>query len=316
MDKGSKIFIAGKNTLTGGALVRKLAEEGYANLYDELGSNADLTDPVEVDRAFSSISPDYVFLAAGKSGGISANLKYPADLIRDNLQVITNVIHYSYMRGVKKLVYMASSCCYPRECPQPIREEYLLTGPFEPTNDAYSAAKVAGIKMCQAYNKQYGTNFVSVIPPNFFGPGDDFHPENSHVVAALIRKMHEAKMREEEMVEIWGTGNPRREFVYVDDIADAAIFIMDRYNDSEPINAGGGSDLSIREMAMQIKEAVGYRGELRFNTSQPDGMPVKLLDSSKLMKRGWKPKTSIKSALLNTYNWYLQEQKNTAQSGK
>jgi len=307
VEKESKVFVAGAGTLVGSAILRKLKAEGFLGVLNQESGPADLCDPIQVDALFSRTAPEYVFLAAGKSGGIIANTNYPAEFIRDNLQINVNVIHSAYVHKVIKLLYVASSCCYPRICQQPMREEYLLTGPFEPTNEAYSIAKIAGIKLCQSYRQQYGVNFISVIPPNLFGLGDDFHSKDSHVVAALIRKIHEAKELSNESVEIWGTGNPRREFVYVDDLADACIFLMRKYDSGEPINAGGGSDLSIRELAERVKKVVGFSGELVFNSNQPDGMPIKLLDSSRLLGMGWKPKTSFSSALSATYDWYLKK---------
>lgn len=314
MNKDSRIYVAGMDTLIGSALRRKLQEQGYFSLIDELELPVDLTDQDKTIDFFSHNKPEYVFVAAGRSGGIVANKNYPAEIMRNNLQVIANIMHSAYRHKVKKLLYVASSCCYPRECPQPIREDYLLTGPFEPTNDAYSAAKVAGIKMCQAYRQQYGMNFISVIPPNLFGLGDDFHPEDSHVIAALIRKMHEAKEQRLESVGIWGTGTPRREFIFVDDFADACLFLMNRYDQPEHINAGGGKDLSIRELAMHIKEVVGYPGELSFDASKPDGMPIKLLDSSRLLDMGWQPKTDFSAALTITYHWFLKVQQGLKQT--
>lgn len=306
MRKDSRIFIAGAQTLVGSALMRRLVQDGYRNVTSDVDGKPVLSDVAEVEAFMTKVIPEYVFLTGGKSGGIQANLKYPAELLYDNLQVILNVIHGAYIHKVKKLLYLASSCCYPRQCPQPIREEYILTAPFEPTNEAYSVAKVAGVKMCQTYRQQYGAHFISVVPPNIFGPGDDFHPEDSHVMAALILKMHQAKETGAESVEIWGTGTPRREFVCSDDVADACLFLMETYDQPEPINAGGGSDLSIRELAYAVREVVGYTGDICFNTEKPDGMPVKLLDSGRLFKMGWKPKTKFKKALSATYDWYLK----------
>jgi GDP-L-fucose synthase len=258
-----------------------------------------------VSDFFAQNKPEYVFLAAGKSGGISANQKYPADLMLDNLLVICNVIDSAYHSGVKKLLYLASSCSYPKHSAQPMQVESLMTGILEPTNEAYAVAKIAGIKLCQAYCQQYGANFISGIPANAFGIGDDFSLEESHVIPALIRKMHEAKIADAEFVEIWGTGTPRREFIFADDLADACIFIADNYDDPMPINIGGGLDLSIKELAELIKEAIGYRGQLHFDASKPDGMPLKALDSSKLQSMGWQPQTSFRAAVEATYDWFL-----------
>ncbi len=316
MKQDSIIYVAGADTLIGNAILRKLKQEGYLNIYGGSSEAPDLCNSVRVDKFFSRFAPEYVFLSAGKSGGIYANQNHPAELIQDNLQVINNVIHSAYLHKVKKLLYTASSCCYPKHCPQPMREEFLFTGPLESTNEAYATAKIAGIKMCQAYNQQYRANFVSVIPANLFGPGDDFSPEDSHVIAALILKMHEAKKLGRKSVEIWGTGSPRREFIYADDLADACIFIMSRYDSPEPINAGGGSDLSIRELATQVKEVVGYSGEFSFDASKPDGMPIKLLDSHKLREMGWRPKSNFLTALSVTYDWFLRMQQGRIQSSE
>lgn len=305
MDKDANIYVAGGQTLIGAALLRQLEQQGYKNLAGLPPAEPDLTDREQVSDFFASNKPDYVFLAAGKSGGISANQKYPADLMLDNLLVVCNVIDSAYRCGVKKLLYLASSCSYPKHSPQPMQVESLMTGNLEPTNEAYAVAKIAGIKLCQAYGQQYGANFISGIPANAFGIGDDFSLEESHVIPALIRKMHEAKIADAEFVEIWGTGTPRREFILADDLADACLFIMDKYDEKKPINIGCGLDLSIKELAELIKDAVGYRGLLRFDTRKPDGMPLKALDSSKLSSMGWQPKTSFYAAVSLTYDWFL-----------
>jgi GDP-L-fucose synthase len=312
MEKQAKVYVAGGETLIGAAILRQLERQGYVNIVGRPGEEPDLTDATKVDAFFARTAPDYVFLAAGRSGGIGANQKYPAELMLDNLLVECHVIHSAYRHGVKKLLYLASSCCYPKHCPQPMSVESLLTGPLEPTNEAYAVAKIAGIKLCQAYRQQYGVNFIVGIPANVFGPGDDFSLEDSHVIAALIRKMHEAKVLGAESVEIWGTGTPRREFIFADDLADACIFAMREYNDAEPINLGGGTDLSIAELAELVKEVVGYRGKLRFDTSKPDGMPLKALDSNRLMAMGWRPATPFRIALTETLNAYLQTQRELA----
>ena len=308
MEKHAKIYVAGGQMLIGAAILRELERQGYMNIVARPGEEPELTNAVQVDAFFARTAPSYVFLAAGKSGGIRANQKYPAELMLDNLLVECHVIHSAYHYGVKKLLYLASSCSYPKHCPQPMRVESLLTGPLEPTNEAYAVAKIAGIKLCQAYRQQYGVNFIVGIPANAFGPGDDFSPEDSHVIPALIRKVHEAKELGLESVSIWGTGAPRREFIFADDLADACIFVMREYNNSKPINIGDESDMSIRELAELIKEVVDYSGELRFDTSKPDGMPLKILDSSQLRELGWRPKTSFRSALSATYDWFLQRQ--------
>lgn len=313
MEKQAKIYVAGSQTLIGSALVRQLKQQGYTNLLKS--QEPDLTDAAQVDDFFTQTNPDYVFLAAGKSGGIGANQKYPAQLMLDNLLIEAHVIPIAYRHGVKKLLYLASSCSYPKLCPQPMRVESLMTGPLEPTNEAYAVAKLAGLKLCQAYRQQYGVNFINGIPANAFGIGDDFSLEDSHVIPALIRKMHEAKVNSVESVEIWGTGAPRREFIFADDLADACIFIMQDYDAPEPINIGGGSDLSIKELAEFIKQVVGYTGELRFDASKPDGMPLKALDSTQLLSMGWQPKTSLQAALSATYDWFLlREESGTIQN--
>jgi len=308
MEKHARIYVAGGQTPIGAAILRELERQGYMNIVGRPGEESELTDAAQVDTFFARTAPDYVFLAAGKSGGIEANQKYPAELMLDNLLVECHVIHSAYQYGVKKLLYLASSCSYPKHCPQPMREDALLTGSLEPTNEAYAVAKIAGIKLCQAYRQQYGANFISGIPANVFGPGDDFSLEDAHVIAALIRKMHEAKELGLESVDIWGTGTPRREFIFADDLADACIFIMSRYDDVEPINLGSGSELSIKELAELIKEVVGYSAKLHFDTSKLDGMPLKVLDSSKLTEMGWRPRTHFRSALSATCDWFLDTQ--------
>lgn len=306
MEKNYRIYVAGGQTLIGAAILRQLERQGYINIVGKPGEEPDLTDAGAVANLFFQQAPEYVFVAAGKSGGIEANRKYPAELILDNLLVGCNVIHNAYRYGVKKLLYLASSCSYPKQCPQPMRVESLLTGPPEATNEAYAIAKIAGIKLCQAYRQQYGANFIVGIPANVFGPGDDFSPEDSHVIAALICKMHKAKTLGTPFVEIWGTGTPRREFIFADDLADASLFVMREYEGAEPINLGGDIDLSIGELAAMIKEVVGYLGELRYGANRPDGMPLKVLDSSKLREMGWQPKIHFRNALSITYNWFKE----------
>lgn len=306
MEKHAKVYVAGTQTLIGAAILRELERQGYVNIVGKSGEEPELTDAAQVDAFFAQTSPEYVFLAAGKSGGIKANQKYPAQLMLDNLLVECHVIHSAYHYGVKKLLYLASSCCYPKHCTQPMKEDALLTGLLEPTNEAYAVAKIAGIKLCQAYSQQYGVNFVCGIPANAFGPGDDFSPEGSHVIAALIRRMHEAKILNTETVEIWGTGSPRREFIFADDLADACIFVMREYDGTQPINLGCGSDISISDLAKAVKEVTAFQGQICFDASKPDGMPVKLLDSSKLKALGWRPRVPFYSALEATYEWFLQ----------
>jgi GDP-L-fucose synthase len=308
MEKHARIFVAGSRASAGAAILRQLKQQGYGEIVSgpAEGPELDLTDASQVESFFARTAPEYVFLVAGKTGGIAANQKYPAELMLDNLLVECHIINSAYRQGVKKLLYLASSCSYPKQCPQPMKEDALLTGPLEPTNEAYAVAKIAGINLCKAYNQQYRTRFISGIPANTFGPVDDFSLEDSHVVAALMRRMHQAKVLGSESVEVWGTGAPQREFIYVDDLADACVFIMQKYDGQGPINIGGGSSLSIRELAELIKEVVGYSGVLRFDMSKPDGMPLKMLDSSQLEVMGWQPKTSFYSGLLATYQWFLQ----------
>ncbi|MBM4048356.1 MAG: GDP-L-fucose synthase [Planctomycetes bacterium] len=308
MDKQSRIYVAGAETLIGSALLRQLERQGHRNLVGQPGHAPDLADGAQVDAFFARTKPEFVFFAAGKSGGIRANQKYPADLMIDNLLAACHVIQAAHRHGVKKLLYLASSCSYPKHCPQPMRVESLLTGPLEPTNEAYAVAKLAGLKLCQAYRQQHGANFICGIPADAFGPGDDFSPEDSHVVPALIRRMHEAKLAHAASVEIWGTGSPRREFIFADDLADACLFAMRHYDGPEPLNLGGGSNLSIKELAETIQAVVGFAGELRFDTSKPDGMPLKGLDSSRLLALGWRPQTPFRDALEATYQWFLRAQ--------
>ena len=306
MEKDSKIYIAGHRGLVGSALVRKLTEMGYMNLIARTHAELDLTRQRDVEDFFDKERPEYVFLAAAKVGGILANNTYPAEFIYSNIVVQSNVIHSSYLFGVKKLSFLGSSCIYPRDCPQPMKEEYLLSGYLEPTNEPYAVAKIAGIKMCQSYNRQYGTNYISVMPTNLYGPNDNFDLQNAHVLPALIRKFHEAKVADQKEVVVWGTGSPRREFLYIEDLADACVFFMNNYNSSEIINIGVGKDISIRELALMVKEIVDYNGELVFDTSKPDGTPRKLLDVSKLSSLGWKAKTSLEEGIKKTYEWYAE----------
>lgn len=306
MNSSATIYVAGGRTLIGSALLRRLAAKGYTHVVTDEDDLPTLTDVRCVDALFARIAPQYVFVTAGKSGGIEANQKYPADLMRDNLLVVSHVLDAAYRHGVTKLLYLASSCSYPRTCPTPMRVESLLTGPLEKTNEPYAVAKIAGITLCRAYRQQYATNFISGIPADVFGPGDDFSAENSHVLAALVRRMHEAKLRGDETVEVWGTGAPRREFIYSDDLADACIFVMDRYEADAPVNLGGGTELSIKELATLIKEVVEYRGQLCFEASKPDGMPAKMLDWSVLRAMGWRPSVLLRDALRRTYDGFLR----------
>ena len=306
MDQGSRVYVAGSRTLIGAAIQHALERQSLAAVISDGDQDPDWGDPRQVDAVFDRTRPDYVFVAAGASGGIGANQRYPAALMRDNLLVACHVIESAHRHGVKKLLYLASSCSYPKHGPQPMAVASLLTGALEPTNEAYAVAKLAGMKLCQAYRQQYGAHFIVGIPGDAFGPGDDFHPEYSHVIAALIRKMHEAKRYHTESVEVWGTGSPRRGFIYVDDLADACLFVMRAYDEAVPINLAGPWDVSVREAAQMIKEVVGYRGPLRFDPSQPDGMPIKVLDARPLQAMGWAPRVSFRDAVSATYEWYVQ----------
>ena len=306
MNLDSRIFVAGHNGMVGSAIVRKLEQLGYTNIITMQRSKLNLLDQSEVDSFFRKIGPEYVFLAAAKVGGIKANQDMKADFIYENIMIQTNIIKSSYSYDVKKLIFLGSSCIYPKFCEQPIKEEYLMTGELESTNDAYAIAKIAGIKMCQSYNEQYGTNFISVMPTNLYGPNDNYDLNNSHVLPAMIRKFHEAKVEGKDSVEIWGTGTPKREFLYVDDLADACIFLMNNYSGSEIVNIGTGQDVTIAELAVGISKVIGYDGGIHFNTNMPDGTPRKLLDVSKLEKIGWKYSTSLKEGIEKTYKDYVK----------
>lgn len=306
MNKDSKIYVAGHNGMVGSAIVRKLKDLGYTNIVTKSKKELDLTNQFLVNQFFHFERPEYVFLAAAKVGGIKANDQFRADFIYQNLMIQTNIIKASYDCGVKKLLFLGSSCIYPKFCQQPIKEEYLLSGTLEPTNDAYAVAKIAGIKMCQDFNKQYGTNYISVMPTNLYGPGDNYDLNNSHVLPAMIRKFHEAKLEGKDKVEIWGTGTPKREFLYVDDLADACIHLMLNYNDSEIVNIGTGEDVTIAELAIGIKNIVGFDGDIYFNTEMPDGTPRKLLDVSKLKDLGWQYQTSLVEGIKKTYQDYVK----------
>jgi GDP-L-fucose synthase len=308
MNKKSRIYVAGHGGLVGAAIVRRLKKAGYNNLILRTHEEMDLTRQVSVEVFFEEERPDYVFMAAAKVGGILANASYPADFIYQNLLMETNIIHAAHIYVVKKLLYLGSSCIYPKHCPQPMKEEYLLSGYLESSNEPYAVAKIAGIKMCQAYNRQYGTCFISLMPTNLYGPGDNFNLETSHVLPALIRKFHEAKTAGRSSVEIWGTGTPRREFLHVDDLADACLFLMDCYDASEIINVGVGKDLTILELAQVIARVVGFKGDLHFDSDKPDGTPNKLLDASKLMALGWRTRIPMGEGIKNTYEWYVSHQ--------
>lgn len=306
MEKNSKIYIAGHKGLVGSAITRKLQELEYTNLVFKTIDELDLLNQKATADFFASEKPEYVFLAAAKVGGIHANNEYPADFIFQNLQIQNNIIHNAYLNGVKKLLFLGSSCIYPRDCAQPIKEEYLLTGPLEKTNDAYAIAKIAGIKMCQSYNKQYGTQFISVMPTNQYGPNDNFDLESSHVLPALLRKFHDAKLSGTKEVIMWGTGSPKREFLHVDDTADACVHLMETYDGNEIVNIGTGEDISIKELAEMIKEIVGFEGKIINDTTKPDGTPRKLLDVSKLHSLNWKHKIPLERGIKMTYDWFLK----------
>ncbi len=304
MKINSRIYVAGHLGLVGSAILRALQQKGFENLITRTHSELELKDSTAVREFFADTKPEYVFLAAAKVGGINANNKYPADFIHENLLLQTNVIHESWRHKVEKLIFLGSSCIYPKLCPQPIKEEYLLTGKLESTNDAYAIAKIAGIKTCQSYNKQYGTNYLSVMPTNLYGINDNFHPENSHVVPSLIRKFHKAKIMNSESVNIWGDGTPRREFLHTDDLAAAVLFLMENYNDSEIVNVGCGQDQTIMELAETIQEVVGFKGYINFDSSYPNGTPQKILDISKIKLLGWEPNIPLKEGLKQVYQWY------------
>jgi GDP-L-fucose synthase len=309
MKSDDKIYVAGHRGLVGSAIVRRLQVAGCANIVTRTHAELDLIDQHAVNEFFEKEKPEYVFLAAAKVGGIHANNTYRADFIYQNLMMESNIIHAAYKHGVKKLMFLGSSCIYPKYAPQPMKEEHLLTGLLEPTNEPYAIAKIAGIKMCDAYNRQYGTNFISVMPTNLYGLGDNYNLQNSHVLPALIRKMHEAKTQHAKEVVVWGTGSPRREFLYSEDLADACVFLMEKYNASdigEFINIGSGKEITIRELAELVADVVGFHGQLVFDTTKPDGTPRKLLDVSRLRALGWKPRTEFREGIARAYADYLQ----------
>lgn len=310
MNKDSKIYVAGHHGLVGSNIMKRLQEKGYTNVIGRTRQELDLTNQEAVNSFFEIEKPEYVVLAAAKVGGILANNTYPADFIMKNLQIQVNVIDAAYRSGVKKLLFLGSSCIYPRMCPQPIKEEYLLTGELEKTNEAYALAKISGLKMCYYYKKQYGADFISVMPTNLYGPGDNFGLTNSHVLPALMRKMHEAKMANAETVEIWGTGKALREFLYIEDMADGCIFLLENYDGADFVNLGTGKELTIRELAELIKKVVGFKGELQFNIDKPDGTPRKLLDVSKMESLGWKYKVELEDGVHRTYQWFLENENN------
>lgn len=305
MEKNAKIYIAGHRGMVGSAIHRKLAAEGYTNIITRLSSELDLRNQQQVADFFAAEKPDYVFLAAAKVGGIVANNTYRAEFLYDNLQIQNNIIHSSYLNGVKKLMFLGSSCIYPKMAPQPLKEEYLLTGTLEPTNEPYAIAKIAGIKMCDAYRAQYGCNYISVMPTNLYGYNDNYHPQNSHVLPALIRRFHEAKVANAPDVTIWGTGSPMREFLFADDLAEACYYLMQNYDQEGLVNIGTGEDLTIKDLATLISKVVGYEGEIKFDTSKPDGTPRKLMDVSKLHSQGWKHKIELEEGIALAYQDFL-----------
>jgi GDP-L-fucose synthase len=307
MEKDSKIYVAGHTGMVGSAIMRNLIKNGYQNIIVRTHTQLDLTDQSATKEFFKDQKPEYVFLAAAKVGGIIANKTYPAEFITQNLLMECNVITSSYKNNVKKLMVLGSSCIYPKICPQPIKEEYLLSAPLETSNEAYALAKIAGIKMCQHYNAQYGTKFVTVMPSSIYGLNDNYDINNSHVIPALIVKMHTAKTENKPFVELWGTGTPLREFLYVDDLANACTFLMETYEDSEHINVGTGKEISIKELAQTVKNIVGYQGELIFDSSKPDGTLRKVLDVSKITEMGWKPTVELEEGIINAYQDYLSK---------
>lgn len=315
MNVTSKIYIAGHTGLVGSALVRNLQSQGYSNLIFRTFEQLDLTSQNAVAEFFELEKPEYVILAAAKVGGIMANNTYPAQFIYENLQIQNNIIHQSYLNGVKKLLFLGSSCIYPKNSPQPMKEEYLLTGKLEETNEPYAIAKIAGIKMCQSYNRQYGTNFIAVMPTNLYGPGDNFDLEKSHVMPAMIRKFYEAKIKGAKEVNLWGTGTPKREFLYVDDMAEGCIFLMNNFNPTKEqneigdifVNLGVGKDQTIKELAEMVKEVIGFEGKIIWDITKPDGTMQKLLDVSKIQKMGWINKNSLKEGIKKSFNWYVDK---------
>ena len=305
MEKNAKIYIAGHRGMVGSAIYRKLQKEGYNNIITRVSSELDLRVQADVADFFAQEKPDYVFLAAAKVGGIVANNTYRAEFLYENLQIQNNIIHSSYLNGVKKLMFLGSSCIYPKLAPQPLKEGYLLTGPLEQTNEPYAIAKIAGIKMCDAYRAQYGCNYISVMPTNLYGYNDNYHTENSHVLPALIRRFHEAKVQGLPDVTIWGTGSPKREFLFADDLAEACFYLMQNYDEEGLVNIGTGEDISIKDLALLIKDIIGYQGEIKFDTSKPDGTPRKLMDVTKLHSKGWKHTIELSEGIKMAYNDFL-----------
>lgn len=316
MNKNSKIYVAGHSGLVGSAILKKLKEGGYENIITISHQKLDLTRQSDVESFFKIERPQYVILCAAKVGGIGANISYPAQFIYENLAIQINVIHSACQYGIEKLLFFGSACSYPHLCPQPIKEECLLSGYIEPTNEAYAIAKISGIKMCQAYNLQYGTNFICAIPTNTYGPNDDFAGDNSHVIPALIRKFYEAKINKQPTVTVWGTGNPVRDFIYIDDLASACLFLMNRYNETDIINISTGKGVSIKELASIIKDIVEYSGKIVFDTSKPNGASIKILDVSRLKGLGWLNKIELEDGIRKTYEWYTKHLEEICVNGK
>lgn len=313
MDKNSKILVLGHKGLVGSAIIRELKKQGYENILTathSTGNRYDLCNPAEVRMAFHDYQPEYVFLAAAKVGGIGMNDEFSGDIIHNNLMIQTNVIEACHVHNVEKLMFLGSSCIYPKRCPQPIKEEYLLTGELEPTNIGYAVAKIAGLTMCEMYRKQFRDNFISAMPTNLYGPGDNFHLENSHVLPAMIRKFHEAKEKGDQTMTLWGSGTPKREFLYIDDLAEGLVFLMNEYNEAQHINIGTGKDLMIQELAEIIKDIVGFKGQIIWDASKPDGTPRKLLDVSKINNLGWTAKTELHQGIKQTYDWFKENYEN------
>lgn len=305
MEQNAKIFVAGHRGMVGSAIIRELNSLGYQNIVTRTSKELDLRNQQAVQEFYSTEKPDYVFVAAAKVGGIMANNTYRAEFLYDNLTIQNNLIHFAHVNGVKKLLFLGSSCIYPKLAPQPLKEDYLLSGLLEPTNEPYAIAKIAGIKMCEAYRDQYGCNFISAMPTNMYGPNDNYHPENSHVLPALIRKFHEAKINNQESVVVWGDGTPLREFLYADDLANALVYLMLNYNEKQFVNVGYGSDISIGDLAKLVAKIIGYEGEIQFDTSKPNGTPRKLMDSSRLFATGWSPKTDLEKGIALAYQDFV-----------
>lgn len=309
MEPNAKIYIAGHRGMVGSALEKTLRKAGFHNIVTRSSMELDLRDQAAVEQFFQTEQPHLVFIAAGRVGGIVANNTYPADFVRDTLQIQTNVIDAAFRNRCNKLLFLGSSCIYPKLCPQPIKEEYLLTGPLEPTNEGFAVAKIAGIMMCKTYRRQYGFDAVAAMPANLYGPGDNFHPQNSHVIPGMIRRFHEAKITKKNSVTIWGSGTPLREILHVDDLADACLFLMEHYSDEQHINVGSGREFSIFELAEHVAKAVGYTGEITTDPTKPDGTPRKIMDSSRINHLGWQPKIDLEDGLRETYAWYLDKER-------